>query len=57
MASLVVTDVAGHRLGDTRLAWVMLSHVDTVGRQLPALAVIQRALHLMLEAQNQHPRT
>lgn len=50
MCSLVVTDVAGHRLTDTRLQWVMIKHVDNVGRELNPLAVVALALQAMLEA-------
>lgn len=49
MCSLVVTDVGGHRLTDTRLAWVMVEHTDAVGRQLPPMALIAKGLQAMLE--------
>jgi len=50
MVSLVVTNVGGHRLSDTRLAWCMVAHVDDVGRQLSPFAVLDRALQTIMEA-------
>lgn len=48
MVSLVVTDVGGHRLTDTRLNWCMIAHVDQVGRQLSPQMVIAKALESIL---------
>ena len=53
MVSLVVTDVAGHRLSDTRLAWCMIKHVDNVGRQLSPSMVLAKALEQILNKQLQ----
>ena len=50
MVSLVVVDVGGHRLSDTRLAWVMIEHVDQVGRQLSPHMVLAKALEAILNA-------
>lgn len=50
MCSLVVTNVGGQRLSDTRLAWVIIEHVDSVGRQLSPLMVLSRALEAIVNA-------